>query len=84
MLLLYHKLFIHRLAHTARFKREYNWYNNNIELWKIKVKKLYIKILNRAQLIQMIQNILNLPVTKEDIERYGDVESKSWFHGPIM
>lgn len=40
--------------------------------------------LTRAQLIQMIQNVLNLPVAKKDIEAYGDVESKSWFYGPIM
>lgn len=40
--------------------------------------------LTRAQLIQMIQNVLNLPVASKDLASYGDVESKSWFYGPIM
>lgn len=41
-------------------------------------------VLTRAQFVQMIQNVLNLPAANNNVSAYWDLDSKLWFYSPIM
>ncbi len=42
------------------------------------------KALTRAELVQMIQNVIRIPAANKDTIKYTDVKSMDWFYSPIM